>query len=246
MRCPAWKTEDGFDMQFGVNHLGTLLTGWKNKQIKTPSVCFHYIQIKPLHHYLILIVSVFLQATSCWQIFCWISWKSPPPAEWSTWPHSPTSLERLTLRTWTGRRRSLILSRRTVRASLPMFCSPESSPNDYKASRKSTGCFICGHVWEGVRPMFLLVIGHWLYIFKQCWCVCVCVCVTGTGVTVNAVHPGVVATELGRHTGLHQSQFSSSVLSEYPASWLDFTLREINKFSQVLWTFYCYLHVLYK
>ncbi|CAG5908053.1 unnamed protein product [Menidia menidia] len=39
--------------------------------------------------------------------------------------------------------------------------------------------------------------------------------VTGTGVTVNAVHPGVVATELGRHTGLHQSQFSSSVLSPF-------------------------------
>ncbi len=53
-----------------------------------------------------------------------------------------------------------------------------------------------------------------------CVCVCVCVCVTGTGVTVNAVHPGVVATELGRHTGLHQSQFSSSVLSEYPSSLL--------------------------
>ncbi|XP_038156859.1 retinol dehydrogenase 13-like [Cyprinodon tularosa] len=37
----------------------------------------------------------------------------------------------------------------------------------------------------------------------------------GTRVTVNAVHPGVVATELGRHTGLHQSQFSSSVLSPF-------------------------------
>lgn len=56
---------------------------------------------------------------------------------------------------------------------------------------------------------------------------------------MNAVHPGVVATELGRHTGLHQSKFSSSVLSECPAYlslsefmtvswWLIFTEKQVS------------------
>ena len=47
----------------------------------------------------------------------------------------------------------------------------------------------------------------------MCVCVRACVCV-GTGVTVNCLHPGVASTELGRHTGLHQSPFSTTVLSE--------------------------------
>lgn len=68
--------------------------------------------------------------------------------------------------------------------------------------------------------MFLFLNGQRTFIFRNNAVyvhVVVCVCKTGTKVTVNAVHPGVVATELGRHTGLHQSKFSSSVLSEYPA-----------------------------
>ncbi|MEE6521972.1 hypothetical protein FKM82_020342, partial [Ascaphus truei] len=39
----------------------------------------------------------------------------------------------------------------------------------------------------------------------------------GTAVTVNSLHPGVADTELGRHTGMHQSTFSSSVLA--PMFW---------------------------
>nr|XP_005590416.2 retinol dehydrogenase 13 isoform X2 [Macaca fascicularis] len=40
----------------------------------------------------------------------------------------------------------------------------------------------------------------------------------GSGVTVNALHPGVARTELGRHTGIHGSTFSSTMLG--PIIWL--------------------------
>lgn len=39
---------------------------------------------------------------------------------------------------------------------------------------------------------------------------------SGTGVMVNAVHPGVARTELGRHTGMHSSAFSSFTLGKPP------------------------------
>lgn len=40
---------------------------------------------------------------------------------------------------------------------------------------KSTGCCICGHVWEGGRPIFLFIISHQMCIFKH-WSIYMCVC----------------------------------------------------------------------
>ncbi|KAE8601465.1 hypothetical protein XENTR_v10013678 [Xenopus tropicalis] len=39
----------------------------------------------------------------------------------------------------------------------------------------------------------------------------------GTKLTANSLHPGVADTELGRHTGMHQSAFSSTILA--PLFW---------------------------
>ncbi|XP_030617188.1 retinol dehydrogenase 13 isoform X2 [Delphinapterus leucas] len=58
----------------------------------------------------------------------------------------------------------------------------------------------------------------------------------GTGVTVNALHPGVARTELGRHTGMHSSTFSSFTLD--PGKVLGMPSR--NRPTQI-WP--CYLRV---
>ncbi|XP_077406220.1 retinol dehydrogenase 13-like isoform X3 [Vanacampus margaritifer] len=127
MRCPAWKTEDGFDMQFGVNHLG---------------------------HFLLT---------------------------------------------------NLLLDR-----------LKESAPS--RVINLTSLAYVVGKMdfedlnWEKKK-----------FDTKQAYCQSKLANVLftrelakrlqGTGVTVNAVHPGVVSTQLGRHTGLHQSQLSTTVLS---------------------------------
>ncbi|XP_022348153.1 retinol dehydrogenase 13 [Enhydra lutris kenyoni] len=132
MRCPHWTTEDGFEMQFGVNYLG---------------------------HFLLT---------------------------------------------------NLLLDR--LKASAPS-----------RIINLSSLAHIAGHVdfddlnWEkrkyDTRAAYcqskLAII---LFTKELSWRL------QGTGVTVNAVHPGVARTELGRHTGMHSSAFSSFTLG--PVFWL--------------------------
>ncbi|XP_057682008.1 retinol dehydrogenase 13-like [Corythoichthys intestinalis] len=129
MRCPAWKTEDGFDMQFGVNHLG------------------HFLLTNLL-------------------------------------------LEKL---------KECAPSRVINLASLAHIVG-EMDFEDLNWERKkfNTKQAYCQSKLANV--LFTRELAKRLQ---------------GTGVTVNAVHPGVVSTELGRHTGLHQSKISSTVLSPF-------------------------------
>ncbi|KAM9716124.1 retinol dehydrogenase 13-like [Menidia menidia] len=129
MRCPAWKTEDGFDMQFGVNHLGHfLLTNLLLEKLKE-SAPSRVINVASLAH---IIGKIDFED---------LNWEKK------------------------------------------------------KFDTKQAYCQS-----KLANVLFTRELAKRLQ---------------GTGVTVNAVHPGVVATELGRHTGLHQSQFSSSVLSPF-------------------------------
>uniref|UniRef100_A0A8C5EFJ9 Retinol dehydrogenase 13-like n=1 Tax=Gouania willdenowi TaxID=441366 RepID=A0A8C5EFJ9_GOUWI len=125
-RCPAWKTEDGFDMQFGVNHLGA-----------TP------------------LKSLIREIT-------------PPPAELSTFSSLAHMVAKMDFEDLNWEKKKF------------------DSKQAYCQSKLANVLF--------TRELARRLRGK-------------------TTVTVNAVHPGVVATDLGRHTGLHQSQFSSPFFS---------------------------------
>ncbi|KAM9316160.1 retinol dehydrogenase 13 [Gastrophryne carolinensis] len=131
MRCPQWKTEDGFEMQFGVNHLGHfLLTNLLLDKLKSSGQS-RIINVSSLAH---IVGDIDLED---------LNW--------------------------------------------------EKKKYDTKAA-------YCQSKLANV--MFTNELAKRLQ---------------GSGVTANSLHPGVASTELGRHTGMHQSAFSSSVLS--PMFW---------------------------
>ncbi|XP_067900647.1 retinol dehydrogenase 13-like isoform X3 [Heterodontus francisci] len=129
MRCPHWKTEDGFEMQLGVNHLGHfLLTNLLLEKLKN-SGNGRVINVSSLAH-------------KVGQIdFNDLNW--------------------------------------------------EKKKYDTKAA-------YCQSKLANI--LFTKELAKRLH---------------GSGVTVNAVHPGVTNTELGRHTGMHKSNFSSTMLGPF-------------------------------
>nr|XP_045726847.1 retinol dehydrogenase 13 isoform X1 [Mirounga angustirostris] len=132
MRCPHWTTDDGFEMQFGVNHLGHfLLTNLLLDKLKA-SAPSRIINLSSLAH-----VAGHID-------FDDLNW--------------------------------------------------EKRKYDTKAAYCQSKLAIILFTRELSRQL------------------------QGTGVTVNALHPGVARTELGRHTGMHSSAFSSFTLG--PIFWL--------------------------
>ncbi|XP_075393461.1 retinol dehydrogenase 13 isoform X2 [Tenrec ecaudatus] len=132
MRCPHWTTEDGFEMQFGVNHLGHfLLTNLLLDKLKA-SAPSRIINLSSLAH-----IAGHID-------FDDLNWEK----------------------------------------------KAYNTKAAYCQSKLATVLF----TKELSRRL------------------------QGTGVTVNALHPGVARTELGRHTAMHSSTFSSFTLS--PVFWL--------------------------
>ncbi|XP_078505331.1 retinol dehydrogenase 13 isoform X1 [Lissotriton helveticus] len=132
MRCPYWKTDDGFEMQFGVNHLGHfLLTNLLLEKLKNSG-------------------------------------------------HS-----------------------RIINVSSLAHIAGEIDFDDLNWEKKKydTKAAYCQSKLANV--LFTKELARRL---------------EGTRVTANSLHPGVAATELGRHTGMHKSTFSSTALG--PLFWV--------------------------
>nr|XP_033791376.1 retinol dehydrogenase 13 isoform X2 [Geotrypetes seraphini] len=126
MRCPHWKTEDDFEMQFGVNHLGHfLLTNLLLDKMKSSGRA-RIINVSSLAH---VAGEIDFDDLNC----------------------------------------------------------EEKKYNTKKAYCQS----------KLANVLFTKELARQLQ---------------GTEVTTNSLHPGVASTELGRHTGMHKSAFSSTTL----------------------------------
>uniref|UniRef100_UPI00398F8C49 retinol dehydrogenase 13-like isoform X1 n=2 Tax=Pristiophorus japonicus TaxID=55135 RepID=UPI00398F8C49 len=126
MRCPYWKTEDGFEMQIGVNHLGHfLLTNLLLEKLKNSG------------------------------------------------------------------------NSRIINVSSLAHIVGQIDFNDLNWEKKKYNTKVAYCQSKLANILFTKELAKRLH---------------GSGVTVNAVHPGVTNTELGRHTGMHKSNFSSTIL----------------------------------
>ncbi|XP_055495348.1 retinol dehydrogenase 13-like isoform X1 [Leucoraja erinacea] len=126
MRCPHWQTEDGFEMQFGVNHLGHfLLTNLLLEKLKNCGKS-RIINVSSLAH---------------------------------------------------------------------VVGEIDFDDLNWEKRKYNTKAAYCQSKLANV--LFTKELAKRL---------------VGSDVTVNAVHPGVTNTELGRHTGMYKSSFSSTVL----------------------------------
>ncbi|XP_044539861.1 retinol dehydrogenase 13, partial [Gracilinanus agilis] len=132
MRCPHWTTEDGFEMQLGVNHLGHfLLTNLLLEKLKAAGAS-RVITVSSLAH---------AAGRMDWE-----------DLNWERRPYEPKAA-------YCQSKLALVLFTRELSRRLQ-----------------------------------------------------------GTQVTANSLHPGVASTELGRHTAMRNSMFSSTVLG--PFFWL--------------------------
>lgn len=84
----------------------------------------------------------------------------------------------------------------------PWACATTDTHSDLYSGHQTQALLLCGNNSNYLPrspPMFLFF--------------------SGSGVTVNALHPGVARTELGRHTGIHNSAFSGFMLGESLPAW---------------------------
>ncbi|XP_006815037.1 retinol dehydrogenase 13-like, partial [Saccoglossus kowalevskii] len=161
MCCPQWKTVDGFEMQFGVNHLGHFfLTNLLLDKLKD-SAPSRIITVSSVSH-------------SKGEIDL-----------------DDLNSERQYSRTqaYANSKLANVLFTQELSKRLKWF----------RLQRFLLGTSFYGEINFSYLKMFLWDMGC-------------------TGVTANVLHPGVVKTEIGRHTGMHNSGFTMAVLG--PLFWL--------------------------